>query len=73
MPAMWVRWSRGASKGALHELVYMACGRMQAAPLPIDVSDLGPLSSKMVKVASCLPALRIATVLWFGESAGRRL
>ena len=55
MPAMWVGWSKGASKGALLVNWYMDIWRVRAhakvAPLRIDVGGLEPSSSVVIKTS----------------------
>ena len=54
--AMWVVWSRGATKGALLELVHgvrahAKVAHAKVAPLRIDVGDLEPSSSVVIKAS----------------------
>ena len=55
MPAVWVGWSKGASKGALLVNWYMDIWRVRAhakvAPLRIDVGGLEPSSSVVSKAS----------------------
>ena len=55
MPAVWVGWSKGASKGALLVNWYMDIWRVRAhakvAPLRIDVGGLEPSSSVVIKAS----------------------
>ena len=48
VPAMWVGWSRGASKGALLEFVHGVRAHAKVAPLRLDVGDLEPSSSVVI-------------------------
>ena len=51
VPAMWVGWSRGATKGALLELIHGVRAHAKVAPLRLDVGGLEPSSSVVIKAS----------------------